>query len=227
MNADNLLDRLAEPFPADEIDWKPEALSSDKTRALAVAYVDARTVMQRLDDVLGPGGWQDDYEPLDDGSAICRLRVRVNGEWVVETDVGSPSDQKDAGDRRKASFSDAIKRAGVKLGIARYLSRLPKAWCDFDPKAGAFKSTPQLPAWATPWVRPHQAEELGALIEAARVDVEKFLTHFGIDRVEHLPAVKYVEALGKLRSKQQGNGNPKAAAGRVTSAHLPPATPAG
>jgi hypothetical protein len=205
-NTDDLLERLSEPFPADEIDWKPQALSSDKTRALAVAYVDARTVMQRLDDVLGPGGWQDDYEPLDDGSAICRLRVRVNGEWVVKTDVGSPSDQKDAGDRRKASFSDAIKRAGVKLGIARYLSRLPKTWCDFDPKAGAFKSTPQLPPWATPWVTPQQAEELLALIEQAHVDLGRFLDHFKLDRVEHLPAVRFAEALGKLQAKRQGNG---------------------
>jgi hypothetical protein len=62
------------------------------------------------------------------------------------------------------------------------------------------------------------------------VDVEKFCTYFGIDRVARLPAARYVEALGKLRAKQQGNGTAgKAAArpGRGTPAQLPPAGAAG
>jgi hypothetical protein len=198
MTTDNLLDRLSEPFPADEIDWKPQALSADKTRALAVPFVDARTVMDRLDAVLGPGGWQDDYQTLDDGSAVCRLRVRIGGEWVTKTDVGGASDQKDAGDRRKASFSDALKRAGIKLGIARYLYRLPKQWCDYDGKANTFKTTPQLPAWATPWISAAEAETLQQLIDQAHVDLDKFTAYFGVDRVEHLPAARFAEAEARL-----------------------------
>jgi hypothetical protein len=42
-------------------------------------------------------------------------------------DVGGPSEQPDEGDRVKAAFSDALKRAAVKFGIGRYLYRLPHA----------------------------------------------------------------------------------------------------
>jgi hypothetical protein len=50
----------------------------------------------------------------------------------------------------KAAFSDALKRAAIKLGVGRYLYRLPSQWVDYDPTAGRFVKTPQLPAWALP-----------------------------------------------------------------------------
>ena len=81
---------------------------------------------------------------------------------------------------------------------------------------------PQLPAWALPWVTLPQAEEPRGLIEVARVELAKFLAYFGIARVEHLPAARYVEALGKLRARQQGNGTAAAKA----AAPLPPGRPA-
>jgi hypothetical protein len=33
-------------------------------RALAAAYIDSRAVQNRLDEVLGVDGWQDDYQCL-------------------------------------------------------------------------------------------------------------------------------------------------------------------
>ena len=39
----------------------------------------------------------------------------------------------------KAAFSDALKRAAVKLGVGRYLYRLGGQWVDYDEKAKAFK----------------------------------------------------------------------------------------
>lgn len=140
--------RLAAPFAPDEIEWKPMVVSGN--RALAAAYIDARAVQDRLDQVVGPENWQDDYKPLEDGSVVCRLRVRINDQWIAKTDVGSQSDQKDAGDRRKAAFSDALKRAAVKFGIGRYLYRLPSQWVDYDAHKKQFTRVPQLPAWATP-----------------------------------------------------------------------------
>jgi len=67
-----------------------------------------------------------------------------------KTDVGSPSEQPDDGDRLKAAFSDALKRAAIKLGIGRYLYRLPRQWVDYDPQSKQFAKTPMLPAWALP-----------------------------------------------------------------------------
>lgn len=149
MNADEIQSKLAEPFHPDLVDWKPQTVKGDK--ALAVAYIDARTVAQRLDDVLGLGNWKDDFEVLPEGgSVVCRLSVRLGDEWVTKTDVGSPSEQPDGGDRMKAAFSDALKRAAVKLGVGRYLYGLPKQWCDYDPAKRRFVNAPKLPSWAMP-----------------------------------------------------------------------------
>jgi hypothetical protein len=141
-------ERLAEPFPPEAVGWKPQSIKGD--RAMAVAYIDARDVMDRMDDVLGVGEWQDSYDLLPDGSVMCRLSVRIQGEWIVKADVGSPSDQPDSGDRLKAAFSDALKRAAIKFGIGRYLYRLPIQWADYDSMKKQFRSPPNLPAWAIP-----------------------------------------------------------------------------
>jgi hypothetical protein len=81
--------------------------------------------MDRLDQAAGVGGWHDAYDCLPDGSVVCRLSVKIGQTWITKLDVGAPSDQSDAGDKRKAAFSDALKRAAVKFGIGRYLYDLP------------------------------------------------------------------------------------------------------
>ena len=95
---------LTAPFPPDAVHWKPIVVKGN--RALAAAYLDARAVMQRLDCVFGVGSWKDAYQPVNGGSVVCTLSVKVDGEWVDKTDVGSPSEQPDSGDKLKAAFSD-------------------------------------------------------------------------------------------------------------------------
>ena len=143
-----VMDELAAPFDPREVRFKPTVVKGN--RALAMAYIDARLVMDRLDAVVGVGRWKDDYQVLDGGSVVCRLSVRVGGEWVTKCDVGSPSEQPDEGDRAKAAFSDALKRAAVKWGTGRYLYRLPAQWVDFDRAKKQIVAPPQLPAWAVP-----------------------------------------------------------------------------
>jgi hypothetical protein len=140
---EELTEALAAPFDPRAVRFKPAVVSGN--RALALAYVDARAIQDRLDEVLGVIGWQDEYECLPDGSVVCRLRLRLGDEWITKMDVGGPSVQPDEGDRRKAAFSDALKRAAVKFGIGRYLYRLPSQWVDYDPKKRQFASTPTLP----------------------------------------------------------------------------------
>lgn len=139
---------LSAPFEVREVKFKPQSVKGN--RALALAYIDCRVIQDRLDEVLGVENWMDDYEILADGSVVCRLRLKLGAEWVTKTDVGSPSEQPDGGDRLKAAFSDALKRAAVKYGIGRYLYRLPAVWTDYDPQKKQFSATPQLPAWAIP-----------------------------------------------------------------------------
>jgi hypothetical protein len=139
---------LAAPFDPKEVKFKPQSVKGN--RALALAYVDARVIEDRLDHVLGVAGWQDEYETLTDGSVVCRLRLKIDGEWVMKMDVGSPSEQPDSGDRMKAAFSDALKRAAVKFGIGRYLYRLPSTWADYDPIKKQFVNLPPLPTAKKP-----------------------------------------------------------------------------
>jgi hypothetical protein len=146
---DDVAARLSAPFDPREIKFKPQMVKNN--RALAMAYIDSRLVMDRLDEVVGVDGWEDKYEVLDDGSVVCTLRVRMApSEWVTKQDVGSLSEQPDAGDRLKAAFSDALKRAAVKFGIGRYLYRLPAQWVDYDPVKKMILAPPQLPDWAIP-----------------------------------------------------------------------------
>jgi hypothetical protein len=152
-SVEELTEMLSAPFDPREVKFKPAVVSGQ--RALALAYVDARVIQDRLDDVLGVTGWQDEYECLPDGSVVCRLRLRLGDEWITKMDVGGQSEQPDEGDRRKAAFSDALKRAAVKFGIGRYLYRLPHLWCDYDPQKRQFTRPPTLPPHALP--RPKKA----------------------------------------------------------------------
>lgn len=145
---------LAEPFHPAEVKWKPQSVKGN--RCMALAYIDARHVMDRLDAVMGLGEWRDEYTILSDGSVQCRLSLRIGGEWVYHEDVGSRSEQPDDGDKMKSAFSDALKRAAVKFGVGRYLYRLGHEWVDYDPQKRKIANPPQLPNWALPYPAPKQ-----------------------------------------------------------------------
>ena len=170
---------LAEPFEAKEVKWKPQMVKNN--RCLAMGYIDARLIQDRLDEVVGAENWEDTYKQLPDGSVMCRLRVRFGDRWVTKMDVGSPSEQPDQGDRMKAAVSDALKRAGVKFGIGRYLYRLTGQWVDYDPVKKQIVSPPLLPAFALPKKKPGAAEppkqlpakQLPAKADAPKVDAPK------------------------------------------------------
>ena len=79
--------------------------------------------MNRLDDVLGPANWWDEYMPQEN-SVICRLTIRLpDGTTLTKSDAGGYAGMSDSGDDDKSGFSDAFKRAAVKFGIGRYLYR--------------------------------------------------------------------------------------------------------
>ena len=148
IDTETIAQRLGAPFEASEVKWKPQSVSGN--RAMAIAYVDARVVMDRLDDVLGVFGWQDHYSFLPDGSVMCALKVLIDGVWIEKHDVGGESSQPDEGDRRKAAVSDALKRAAVKFGVGRYLYRLKPQWMDYDQQKKVLLKVPALPSWALP-----------------------------------------------------------------------------
>ncbi len=108
---------LAEPFRPDQV----KVRSGGGGRQMH--YITARDVMNRMDDVLGPANWWDDYVPLEH-SVICRLTIRLpNGMTLTKSDAGGYAGMSDPGDDDKSGFADAYKRAAVKFGVGRYLYR--------------------------------------------------------------------------------------------------------
>lgn len=173
-DAEAISQALSAPFEPSEVKFKPAVVSGN--RALALAYVDARVIQDRLDDVLGVMGWQDSYKVLPDGSVMCRLRLKIGEQWITKVDVGGQSEQPDGGDRTKAAFSDALKRAAVKFGVGRYLYRLPQQWCDYDSHKRQFARTPALPAFALP-AKKQEAPAKPAKVAPAAAKGPKLAAH--------------------------------------------------
>jgi hypothetical protein len=112
---------LAAPFAHDEVRVRPQG-------NWQIQYITARTVMNRLDEILGPANWWDEYRQQEN-CIVCRLTVRLpDGQVITKEDAGGHAGMSDQGDDEKSAHSDAFKRAAVKFGIGRYLYRdgIPK-----------------------------------------------------------------------------------------------------
>lgn len=118
-----MIEKLSEEFPRDAISWRAQTLTKEGDKAMALAYIDARDVMQRLDDVCGPQNWQDRYE-FHGPRTVCYLSIRIGDEWITKADGAGDSDV----EAEKGAISDALKRAAVKWGVGRYLYDLDAPW---------------------------------------------------------------------------------------------------
>jgi len=150
-----LLEKLIAPFPVSDINWKAQVTSQDKTRALAVAYIDVRDVVRRLDQVVGAFNWSVDHKMVGD-TTISGIGIRdpQTNAWIWKWDAGFVEEHEGQNDSRmksvKGTISDGIKRAAVLWGIGRYLYQLPKTWVGYNAQEKKLTETPALPAWATP-----------------------------------------------------------------------------
>lgn len=121
------LEDLAKPMP---FKWRVQ--SANQYGCNCVAYIDARDVMDRLDEVCGPENWQDAYKEVC-GNVYAGIGIRITnipnekGEmipadfgWVWKWDCGTESNM----EKEKGQASDAFKRAAVKWKIGRFLYRL-------------------------------------------------------------------------------------------------------
>jgi hypothetical protein len=123
---------LKRPFLPDLISWRIGSTTKDKSKGMALAYIDARTVMQRLDEVCGPENWQCDY-PHAGQKTVCRIGIKVGDEWIWKANGAGDSDI----EAEKGALSDAFKRAAVLWGIGQYLYDLDSPWVTLDTKTGS------------------------------------------------------------------------------------------
>lgn len=104
--------KLQRPFPPLQLEWRRGYEGGPKN----LAYLTARHVQNRLDQVFGLAGWQTTFEFMG-GRMICNLSVLIDGNWVTKADGAGDTDIE--GD--KGGISSAFKRAAVHTGIGRYL----------------------------------------------------------------------------------------------------------
>jgi len=123
---------LSAPFPQDIIKWRAQTLTRDHSKAMALAYVDSRDIMDRLDQVISPESWQCDYKDSPTGKLACGIGIRCNDEWIWKWDGAGDTDVEGA----KGAFTDSFKRAAVKWGIARYLYALKSPWVPCETYVG-------------------------------------------------------------------------------------------
>lgn len=150
MTTSEIYEALKRPFDPKRISWRVGSTKKDAdgkpTSGIALAYIDARDVMQRLDEVLGMN-WQCRYSQADK-KTICEIGIKVDGEWIWRANGAGDSDI----EAEKGATSDAFKRAAVLFGIGRYLYELPNVWMPLKVhgKSVVLDGTPELPKWATP-----------------------------------------------------------------------------
>ena len=127
--------RIAAPVAPETISWRQDGrpIQRDgKYVARFVAYIEANTVRERLDEVV-PGEWDLTLEllppvtSLDDSSepAACSFKARLQILGVIREDVGTGKDYKQAA-------TDAFKRAAVRFGIAHELYAYEQNWVEVD-----------------------------------------------------------------------------------------------
>ncbi len=120
----NLLEKLREPFSKGELEFRVGATNNNKTMGLALAYVQARAIQNRLDDLFGVDGWTTRYKEVGAGF-ICSLSVKINDEWITKEDGAPMTDFESI----KGGISNAFKRvASSGFGIGRYLYNAKNNW---------------------------------------------------------------------------------------------------
>ena len=130
----NLSD-LKAPFAPNKISWRIGSTNADKSKGMALAYIDARDVQDRLDAVCGIGGWQNRYIPMHDKKTVCEIGIKIGEAWIWKSDGAGDSDV----EAEKGSLSDAFKRCAVKWGIGRYLYDVEPPWVTITPAGRSFK----------------------------------------------------------------------------------------
>lgn len=106
---------LAAPFEENEIRTRNQG-------GRTLHYITASTVANRLDEVLGPDGWEFELKPWGDDALFGTLSIRLpDGTTLRKMNVGGCADMAEGDNDAKSAASDCLKRCGAMVGIGRYL----------------------------------------------------------------------------------------------------------
>jgi hypothetical protein len=103
-------DALKAPFDQNDVKYRIQSMTGDQTKALMLPYVDSRGVQDRLDAVLGPENWKDEYiEWQMPGVQLDPMAAQTAG-W------DSYKNQEDK--KQAAHFIDEYYQKGVKCRLS-------------------------------------------------------------------------------------------------------------
>src|SRR3954454_6611892 len=132
-------------FKVQAVRWTGRGQEKVATAGQVVAYIDARTVVARLN-LLFPAAWQAETEALPLEMRLTRrnsegaptpIRITEQGEPKADDTLyyrcrltigGAAFEDVGAGEDPKAAYSDAIKRAAVRAGIGESLYAMDSPW---------------------------------------------------------------------------------------------------
>lgn len=106
---EQIVEKLKAPFHPRDVKSR-KGYGAGKSKLLH--YIDARNVMDRLDEAVGVGNWSNSFY-FDGARTICKLTV-----FDVTKEDGA-GDTNIEGE--KGGLSDSLKRSAVMFGIGRYL----------------------------------------------------------------------------------------------------------
>jgi hypothetical protein len=115
----SIYEQLSVPFG-------PEALSADTSRGFALTSIKAQYVIERLNTVLGIGGWrlEGNYEVTKDADGKemgvlfhGQLSARIGNRMHTVPTVGYSEAKRNKGDQYKGAKTDALSKAASYLGV--------------------------------------------------------------------------------------------------------------
>ena len=186
------LSKLSLPFAQEDIEWRVSRAGMGKNGIYCnvLAYITARAIQARLDEVCGPENWRNEpprVQELRPGTFMIStgISIRIGGEWITKWDCAEPTNVEPA----KGGFSGAMKRAGAQWGIGRYLYRLDETFAETSETGGKgwhyaklseklgnapyYWKAPNLPGWALPKEPEHEIS-VGDLNDLKRQWKNKF-----------------------------------------------------
>lgn len=180
-----LLNQLKNPFDPRLVKWRVGGGGKQ------LAYIDARDVMKRLDEVVGAGKYKTRYTPVE-GGFICELSIYLqmddgSYEWITRSDGANNTKVEPI----KGGISSALKRAANAWGIGRYLYYL-------DPNKFNKGNINQWPKWALP------GEQVENWEDVAEMEVD---SDFGMDQDEAeaiaTETLKWAEQLNEASTAEE------------------------
>lgn len=185
----DILPKLKEEMP---YKWRVQSFSKSIPQATCVAYIDARNVMDRLDEVC-IYGWNRDHREIK-GHVYAGIGIVMpSGRELWRWDCGVESNT----EAEKGESSDSFKRAAVNWGIGRFLYDLkiqyvtaseikkdnPKNWPYVIDDRGkkVYDITKHINNLNNKQVKPKEKEEL--TVDAIKLKVKNCKTIADLDKL--------------------------------------------